>query len=345
MNQTITDKIFQAHLRDEPFPGTKVLSIDRVLCHEITTPIAIADLVWRKKDRVFDAAKIKAVIDHVTPAKDSATAEQGKVLRDWAHRHGVEFFDIGCNGVCHAIFPEKGLIRPGYTVVMGDSHTCTHGAFGARDSLIGSLYLVISEVLEPQELGATFLLKSHQALMTVKNAGLSQPYYCRHDYIHLKRGEVKPFLKTYYNQFTALQDRETYTFWEHYFHASQHKTHEEGWFLMQTRWMLFLEEGKALSFLKAAPRRWLEHGKRIELKYVATYFGPASLTVESKLAQGVIEAAVACQGTRKPAEVRIRLPHPDGRKAVAVTGGRYDPATETVRITPFRGTARIRLRF
>ncbi len=144
MNQTITDKIFQAHLRDEPFPGTKVLSIDRVLCHEITTPIAIADLVWRKKDRVFDAAKIKAVIDHVTPAKDSATAEQGKVLRDWAHRHGVEFFDIGCNGVCHAIFPEKGLIRPGYTVVMGDSHTCTHGAFGAFAAGVGTTDLEVA---------------------------------------------------------------------------------------------------------------------------------------------------------------------------------------------------------
>lgn len=144
MSRTITDKIFAAHLRDEPFPGTKVLSIDRVFCHEITTPIAIADLEWRKKDRVFDASKIKAVIDHVTPAKDSATAEQGKVLRDWANRHGVEFFDIGCNGVCHAVFPEKGFIRPGFTVVMGDSHTCTHGAFGAFAAGVGTTDLEVA---------------------------------------------------------------------------------------------------------------------------------------------------------------------------------------------------------
>jgi len=69
----------------------------------------------------------------------------------------------------------------------------THGTFSGRDSLIGALYLVISEVLEPDEPGTECLLKSHQALMTVRNAGLSQPYYCRHDYIHLKRGEVKAF--------------------------------------------------------------------------------------------------------------------------------------------------------
>jgi 3-isopropylmalate/(R)-2-methylmalate dehydratase large subunit len=107
--------------------------LDAVFCHDITTPIAINDLVARGKDRVFDATKIKAVIDHVTPAKDSKTAEQGKIMREWARRHGIkDFFDIGHNGVCHAIFPEKGFVRPGYTVIMGDSHTCTHGASGLR---------------------------------------------------------------------------------------------------------------------------------------------------------------------------------------------------------------------
>ncbi|MCK4507516.1 MAG: 3-isopropylmalate dehydratase, partial [Desulfuromonadales bacterium] len=109
MGQTTAEKIFAAHLRDEPFPGTKVLDLDRVLCHEITTPVAIADLEWRGKDRVFDNTKIKAVIDHVTPSKDSKTALQAKMLRDWARRHDIkDFFDVGHNGVCHALFPEKG---------------------------------------------------------------------------------------------------------------------------------------------------------------------------------------------------------------------------------------------
>lgn len=144
MGKTIVEKIFDAHLRDEPFDGTFVLNLDRVFCHEVTTPIAIADLQSRKKDRVFDNAKIKAVIDHITPAKDTKSAIQGKMLRDWAHRHNIkDFFDIGENGVCHAIFPEKGFVEPGFTIIMGDSHTCTHGAFGAFACGVGTTDLEV----------------------------------------------------------------------------------------------------------------------------------------------------------------------------------------------------------
>ena len=144
MGKTTAEKIFAAHLVDEPFSGTKVLRLDLVFCHEITTPIAIADLVERGKDRVFDPSKIKAVIDHVTPAKDSKTATQAKILRDWSRRQGIkDFFDVGANGVCHALFPEKGFIRPGNTVIMGDSHTCTHGAFGAFAAGVGTTDLEV----------------------------------------------------------------------------------------------------------------------------------------------------------------------------------------------------------
>lgn len=144
MGMTTAEKIFAARQVDEPFAGTRVLKIDVVMCHEITTPIAIADLIARDKDRVFDTTKIKAVIDHVTPSKDSKTATQAKMLRDWAHRHKIkDFFDVGANGVCHAIFPEKGFIRPGSTVIMGDSHTCTHGAFGAFAAGVGTTDLEV----------------------------------------------------------------------------------------------------------------------------------------------------------------------------------------------------------
>lgn len=144
MGKTIAQKIFEAHVAEKPFADTWVLRLDRVFCHEITTPVAIADLVEKNKDRVFDATKIKAVIDHVTPAKDSKTALQGKILRDWAFRNNIkDFFDIGENGVCHAIFPEKGFVRPGFTVIMGDSHTCTHGAFGAFAAGVGTTDLEV----------------------------------------------------------------------------------------------------------------------------------------------------------------------------------------------------------
>ena len=144
MGKTIAQKIFDAHEVDRPDADVRVVSLDRVFCHEITTPIAINDLVAKECDRVFDTSKIKAVIDHVSPAKDGKTAIQGKTLREWVRRHDIkDFFDIGDNGVCHAIFPEKGFVRPGYTIIMGDSHTCTHGAFGAFAAGVGTTDLEV----------------------------------------------------------------------------------------------------------------------------------------------------------------------------------------------------------
>lgn len=144
MGKTIAEKIFDAHRVDNPSEDIHVIRLDAVFCHEITTPIAINDLVDRGKDRVFDPGKIKVVIDHVTPAKDSKTAMQGKILRDWARRHNIpDFFDIGRNGICHALFPEMGFVRPGFTVIMGDSHTCTHGAFGAFAAGVGTTDLEV----------------------------------------------------------------------------------------------------------------------------------------------------------------------------------------------------------
>lgn len=144
MGKTTAEKIFDAHLVDTPEQGTNVLRLDAVFCHEITTPVAINDLEKRGKNRVFDPNKIKVVIDHVTPAKDSKTALQGKILRDWCKKNSIkDFFDIGRNGVCHALFPEKGFVRPGYTIIMGDSHTCTHGAFGAFAAGVGTTDLEV----------------------------------------------------------------------------------------------------------------------------------------------------------------------------------------------------------
>ncbi|MBI9085608.1 MAG: 3-isopropylmalate dehydratase large subunit [Desulfobacterales bacterium] len=144
MGKTIAQKIFDAHRVDRPAEGMEVIGLDAVFCHEITTPIAINDLVSRGRDEVFDPGRIKAVIDHVSPAKDSKTATQGKILRDWARRHDIkDFFDIGQNGICHALFPEQGFVRPGFTIIMGDSHTCTHGAFGAFAAGVGTTDLEV----------------------------------------------------------------------------------------------------------------------------------------------------------------------------------------------------------
>jgi hypothetical protein len=163
--------------------------------------------------------------------------------------------------------------------------------------------------------------------------------------VHLLRGEVKPFLKAHYNTVAALADRQTYTFWEHYFHASPHKTHEEGWFLMHTRWMLWMEQGDTLRLLSAVPRSYLEDGKHVEIRNGSSYFGPFSLRVDSELRQRRIRATVECAGDRAPRHVILRLPHPLGVRAKQVLGGRYDPATESIHIDPFNGRAEVVLTF
>jgi hypothetical protein len=217
----------------------------------------------------------------------------------------------------------------------------THGSVATRDSLLGPLYLVFQEVFEPDEPLATFLLESHSELMTSRNVAFSQPYYSRHDWIHLRRGETKAFLKDYYNSVASLADRQTYSFWEHFFHQSPHKTHEEAWFLMQTRWMLYMERGDTLELLPGIPRDYLRAGQAIELDHVASYFGPLSLRVESGAGAARIEAHIECASDRRPRCVSLRLPHPLGLKPVRVEGGVYDPGTEQVRIADFSGSATV----
>jgi hypothetical protein len=207
------------------------------------------------------------------------------------------------------------------------------------------VYLLLQEVVDPAEPLAQRLVDASAELFTVRNVGFSQPYYQRQDWAHLQRGEVKAFLKTYYNGLASLADRETYTFWEHYFHASPHKTHEEAWFLMQTRWMLYQEHGSTLRLLSGIPRAWLAEGQTITLRDVASYFGRLSLEVTAALDRGEIGALVRCPGERRPQRVELRLPHPQGLRATSAVGGAYEAARETVVIEPFAGEARVLLRF
>jgi len=140
-HQTMVQKIFERHVQDEPFPGLYALKVDYVLCHEITTPPAINDLRDRGLDKVFNPERIKATVDHVAPPKDADTALQYRILKEWCKQHGITFYDLGRHGICHALFPEKGYVRPGEVIICGDSHTCTMGAFGTFAVGVGTTYL------------------------------------------------------------------------------------------------------------------------------------------------------------------------------------------------------------
>ena len=136
--RTLFDKVWDSHVVEELPGDNALLYIDRIIAIEITTPQPAAEIAERFGDRLFDPSAIVAINDHVSPAKDTETAVQAQALRQWAKRHGVVFYDVGNNGICHVVTPERGYVEPGITLICGDSHTCTHGAFGAFAQGIGS---------------------------------------------------------------------------------------------------------------------------------------------------------------------------------------------------------------
>src|SRR4030042_3643663 len=141
MGMTLPEKILaRAAGTKTVVPGELVdAKIDIVMCHDVTTPPAISMLEEKGIDKVFDNKKIVVTPDHFQPAKDVKSAELHKRLDEWARRHKIEhYYKLGRAGVCHALLPEQGHIRPGEVIVGGDSHTCTYGAFAAFGAGVGS---------------------------------------------------------------------------------------------------------------------------------------------------------------------------------------------------------------
>src|SRR3990172_10608207 len=141
MSMTITEKILAKSAGKKMVrPGELIdAKIDIVMCHDVTTPPAISMLVEKGIDKVFDKDKIIVTPDHFQPAKDVKSAELHRRLDLWARRHQIKhYYKLGRAGVCHALLPEQGHIRPGEVIVGGDSHTCTYGAFAAFSTGVGS---------------------------------------------------------------------------------------------------------------------------------------------------------------------------------------------------------------
>jgi len=141
MQQTLSQKILAKHAgKKTVFPGELInCKVDLVLGNDITAPTAIKEFEKIGVSKVFDKKKIYLVPDHFTPAKDIKSAEQVKMMRHFAHKYGiVNFFEIGCMGVEHALLPEMGAIKPGDLIIGADSHTCTYGALGAFSTGVGS---------------------------------------------------------------------------------------------------------------------------------------------------------------------------------------------------------------
>ncbi len=141
MGLTITEKLLAAHtVAGEARAGNLIQArIDLIMCHEVTTPPAIRMLADHGLRGVFDPERIVVTPDHFVPNKDIQSAELARSLRQWVRENGIEnYYELGRHGICHALLPEQGHIVPGQTVVGGDSHTCTYGAFGVFSAGVGS---------------------------------------------------------------------------------------------------------------------------------------------------------------------------------------------------------------
>lgn len=141
MGMTIAEKMLAAHSgHDTVVPGQLIeCATDWVLCHEITTPAALRMLEERGMDRVFDPKKIVAVPDHSVPAMNIKAAKMYQKLKSWVQEKGIEhFYDVGRGGIAHVVLENTGLMKPGQTLVSGDSHTCNAGALGAFATGVGS---------------------------------------------------------------------------------------------------------------------------------------------------------------------------------------------------------------
>ena len=141
MDQTITEKILANHSNKKQVrPGDLISAkIDFCLGNDITAPVAIKEFRKIGVNKVFDKNRIALVPDHFTPNKDIKSAEQVKILRNFAKEMSIQhFFEIGKMGVEHALLPELGLTLPGDIIIGADSHTCTYGALAAFSTGVGS---------------------------------------------------------------------------------------------------------------------------------------------------------------------------------------------------------------
>ncbi len=183
---TIAEKILAAHAGcDSVKAGDLVqVDVDIALGNDITAPIAIKIFNKAGAKRVFDRQRIALVADHFTPNKDIKSAEQVRMLREFAQEHAiVHYYEGGEVGVEHCLLPEKGIVLPGDVVIGADSHTCTYGALGAFATGVGSTDLAATMIT-----GKTWFKVPETIKFIYK--GELQPYVSGKDLILYTIGDI-----------------------------------------------------------------------------------------------------------------------------------------------------------
>ncbi|TET54793.1 MAG: 3-isopropylmalate dehydratase large subunit [Actinobacteria bacterium] len=186
MAQTITEKIIAKHTEENQAKAGSIVSakVDLVLANDITAPLAIKELEKAGIKTVFDPEKIALVPDHFVPNKDIKSAEQAKLLREFAAKQKItNYFEVGRMGIEHALLPEQGLVKPGDLIVGADSHTCTYGALGAFATGMGS-----TDIASAMALGETWLIVPQTKLFNYR--GKKRDWVSGKDFILYTIGQI-----------------------------------------------------------------------------------------------------------------------------------------------------------
>jgi 3-isopropylmalate/(R)-2-methylmalate dehydratase large subunit len=149
MGMTLTEKILAKHAGcPSVSPGQLILArVDLALGNDVTSPIAIQAFRAAGAREVFRRDRVALVADHFAPNKDIKSAEQIKVMREFAREHGIgNYYEVGRMGIEHVLLPDEGLVVPGDLVIGADSHTCTYGALCAFSTGVGSTDLAAAMI-------------------------------------------------------------------------------------------------------------------------------------------------------------------------------------------------------
>jgi 3-isopropylmalate/(R)-2-methylmalate dehydratase large subunit len=186
MGMTITEKILAAHAgKKEVHPGELIdCRLDLLMGNDITAPLAIKEFEKVGATELFDPDRVTFVLSHFVPAKDIKTAEQCKIIREFAKQHKMKyFFDEGRGGIEHILLPQEGLVVPGDIVLGADSHSCTYGALGCFGTGVGSTDLAAAMIL-----GTTWFKVPES--MKFHFSGKLQPWVSAKDMILYTIGQI-----------------------------------------------------------------------------------------------------------------------------------------------------------
>lgn len=178
----------------------------------------------------------------------------------------------------------------------------------------------------------------------------AQPYYGRYPELCALRDDVKPFVRTYFNQLAPMFNREDLSMYENPWASVWNKTAETGHFLQQTRLMFLMERGKELWLAPFVTSNWLRDGMTVSIKDASSFFGNVSYTISSHVKRGYIDAEVHAPERISPDKLVIRLRHPDGKKmkGVFINGKEcdgFDAMKEIVIVRRPKGTISIRAEY